>query len=154
MEEKLKNLFIELFLDSKQSDRCLAKKINVSQPTVSKLRKKLDNEDYVSEYTLIPNLSKIDVQLISFIGIKWKDYKNIQDLKRFESIVQDNDLVFFAAPGEGFQDKTKMLISFHKDYKSYEEFLRELRADFAEVIDAMDTFLISTDNILKNFTFN
>lgn len=154
MEEKMKRVLSELLLDGRESDRCLAEKVYVSQPTVGKIRRKLEDEGYISGYSIMPILSKMDVELISFIAIKWKDYKKVQDLKNFESFVQNSEMVFFAAPGEGLQDKTKIIITFHRDYRSYEFFLRELRADFTDVIETMDTFIVSTDNILKNFNFN
>lgn len=154
MQERTIKLIKELLLNSKRSDRDLAKKINATQPTVGRMRKKLEKEDFISEYTIIPNLSKLNVELIGFIAIKWKDYKKTGRLKEFESFIQKSNFVFFSAPGEGFQDKTKIIISLHKDYKSYELFLRSIRANWAVLIDTMDTFLVSTDNIIKNFTFS
>ncbi|MBD3261494.1 MAG: hypothetical protein GF334_07400 [Candidatus Altiarchaeales archaeon] len=153
MEKRFLDLVSRLLLNSKSSDRDIAKKIKASQPTVGRMRRKLEDEKIISEYTVIPDLSKLDIELISLIAVKWSDYKKTRELKKFESFIQKNDLVFFSAPGEGFQDKTKLIISLHRDYKSYELFLRGLRANFADVVGEMETFLVSTDNIIKNFTY-
>ena len=45
-------------------------------------------------------------------------------------------------------------MTFHKNYKSYELFLREMRAKWKDHVDSMDSFLVSTDNIITNFDFN
>ncbi len=152
--QKSSDLIKELLLNSKRSDRELAKKIKATQPTVGRLRKKLEKERNILEYTIVPELSKLNIELIAFIAIKWKDYRRTQDLDRFDSFVKKSNFVFFAAPGEGFQDKTKLIISLHQDYKAFELFLRGLRANFGEVFLKLDTFLISTDNVIKNFTFS
>lgn len=153
MDERFTSLMRELLLNSRRSDRELAQKIKASQPTVGRMRRKLECQGNISEYTIIPDLAKLDIQLICLIAIKWKDYTKTRELKKFESFIQKNDNTFFSAPGEGFHDKTKLIASFHKDYKSHELFLRGLRANFSELIDTMDTFLVSTDNIIKNLTF-
>jgi DNA-binding Lrp family transcriptional regulator len=46
-------LIAELMKNSKQSDRELAKKLGVSQPTVTRTRTRLEKEGYIKEYTLI-----------------------------------------------------------------------------------------------------
>ena len=154
MDERESMLVGELLLNSRRSDRDLAKDVKASQPTVGRIRTTLEEEGRILEYTIIPDLAKLDVELISFIAIKWRDYKKTRELGEFESFIKDNKHVFFAAPGEGFQDKTKLITSFHKDYKSYEIFIRDLRANFSEIIEDMDTFLASTDNTIKNLISN
>ncbi|MFZ0965605.1 MAG: Lrp/AsnC family transcriptional regulator, partial [Candidatus Bathyarchaeia archaeon] len=53
------NLISELMKNSRQSDRNLAKVIGVSQPTVTRIRNKLEKEGYIREYTMIPDFSKL-----------------------------------------------------------------------------------------------
>jgi len=154
MKQKELKLIRELILNGKRSDRDLAKDIHATQPTVGRIRKKIEKENYISEYTVIPNLSTLDIDLIAVIAIRWKDYKKIEKLKKFEEFIRKSKFVFFSAPGEGFQGKTKIMITFHKDYKAYELFLRGIRANWIALIDEMDVFLVSTDNIIKNFSFS
>ncbi len=146
-------LLRELIANSKRSDRELARAMGTTQPTVGRLRKKLEKEGYVSEYTLIPDLAKLDVEFIAFTAIAWGHYQNQDKLKEFREYIRQSHFVFFSAPGEGLQGKTKLIVSLHRDYKSYELFIRKIRAHWAPMIDSMETFLVSTDNIIRQFTF-
>jgi len=154
MKPKEAKVLRELILNSKRSDRELAKELKVTQPTIGRIRHKLVKESYISEYTTIPNLSKLKVEMIAFIAIKWNDYNKTDKLKELEDYVKKSDQVLFAAPGEGFQGKTKIIVSLHKDYKSFEIFIRQIRAKWASLIDEIDTFLVSSDNTTKDFTFS
>jgi DNA-binding Lrp family transcriptional regulator len=154
MKEKFSLLIKELVANSRQSDRDLGKKINVTQPTVGRLRKKLEKENYIESYTIIPTLSKLDFELVAFITMRWKDYKEVKLLEEFKHFLKHHKNVFFSAPGEGFDNKTKIIVTFHRDYKSYELFLRELRAEWKDIIESMDSFLVSTQNIITNFDFS
>ena len=49
----------ELMKNARISDRELAKKIGVSQPTVSRIRSRLEKEGYIRGYTVLPNLRKL-----------------------------------------------------------------------------------------------
>ena len=154
MKEKELKLIRELILNSKRSDRDLAKEIQTTQPTIGRIRKKIEKEGYISEYSAFPDLSKLNIKLIAFISIKWNDYNKTDKIKEFSEFLMKNEFIFFSAPGEGFQGKTKIIISLHKDYGSYELFLRTLRAQWTQFFSLMDTFLVSTDNLIKNFTFS
>ena len=63
-------IIFELMKNSKISDRELAKKIGVSQPTVSRKRAKLEKEGLL-DYTAIPDLKKLGFQIMAFSFSKW-----------------------------------------------------------------------------------
>ncbi|MBU0471524.1 MAG: Lrp/AsnC family transcriptional regulator, partial [Nanoarchaeota archaeon] len=154
MNELAKNLLRELTLNSKQSDRVISKKLKITQPTVSRLRKKLENDGLIEKYTLIPNLEKLGIEFVTFITLQWKDYSQVKELEEFNHFLKCDKRVLFSAPGEGFEDKTKIIMTFHKNYRSYELFLREIRANWKDYVESMDSFLVSTSNIITNFDFN
>lgn len=154
MNQLTKGILKELTANCKQSDRELSKKLSVTQPTISNLRKKLEKEGVIEEYTIIPNLTKLNIEFVTFTTLKWKDYTDIKELEKFRKFLKYDKRVLFSAPGEGFEDKTKIIMTFHKNYKSYELFLREMRAKWKDHVDSMDSFLVSTDNIITNFDFN
>ena len=49
--------------NSHQSDRAVANRLNVSQPTITRARVELEKE-YVKEYTLIPDFPKIGYEIM------------------------------------------------------------------------------------------
>jgi DNA-binding Lrp family transcriptional regulator len=55
----------ELMKNSRRSDRELAKAIGASQPTVSRIIKKLEKEKIIEEYTMIPNFSKLGYKILA-----------------------------------------------------------------------------------------
>jgi DNA-binding Lrp family transcriptional regulator len=152
--DKKEQLIKELTINARQSDRELARQLKTTQPTISKLRKKLEKERIIEQYTIIPNLSKMDIELVAFITIKWHDYNEKELLEKFRTFLKLDKNVLFSAPGEGFDNKTKIIMTFHKDYKDYELFLRKIRAEYKDMLENMDSFLISTDHIITNFDFN
>ncbi len=154
MNELAKNLLKELTTNSRQSDREISKKLNVTQPTISRLRNKMEKEGLIQNYTLIPNLEKLDVDFVTCITLQWKDYSEVKELEKFTNFLKYDKRVLFSASGEGFEDKTKIILAFHKNYNSYELFLREIRTKWKDHVKSMDSFLVSTSNIITNFDFN
>lgn len=63
-------ILFELIKDSKISDRKLAKKIGLSQPTVTRRRARLDKEGLI-DYTGIPNLVKLGFEIVAFQFMRW-----------------------------------------------------------------------------------
>ena len=61
----------ELIKNSKISDRKLAKRIGVSQPTVTRRRAGLEKEGLI-EYTGIPNFAKLGIDIMAFHFFHWK----------------------------------------------------------------------------------
>jgi DNA-binding Lrp family transcriptional regulator len=62
-KQKMIDLLYELMINSKRSDRELAKAVKVSQPTITRIRKSLEKLGYIREYTVIPDLQKIGFEI-------------------------------------------------------------------------------------------
>lgn len=75
-------LISELMKNSRRSDRELSKQMRVSQPTVTRLRNKLEKEGYIKEYTMIPDWQKIGYQLMAFTLVKLKGSSNDKDMEK------------------------------------------------------------------------
>jgi Lrp/AsnC family leucine-responsive transcriptional regulator len=60
----------ELMKNSRVSDRELAKRLGVSQPTVSRIRNKFEKEGYIKEYTYVPDFVKLGYNLMALTLIK------------------------------------------------------------------------------------
>ena len=76
-KEKMIKLLYELMKNSKRSDRDLAKILKVSQPTITRTRKKLQETGYIRGYTVLPDLAKLgyEIAAFTFINITATHYK-------------------------------------------------------------------------------
>jgi len=68
-EELLLKVLKELIINARQSDRVIAQKLQVSQPTVTRARINLE-KGYINGYTAIPSFPKIGYELIALTFVK------------------------------------------------------------------------------------
>jgi DNA-binding Lrp family transcriptional regulator len=139
-------LISELMKNSRRSDRELAKTIGVSQPTVSRLIRKLEKNGYIQEYTMIPNLEKLGYQIMALIFVKHKELSS-DDFLKARTVAQHDfrnaptEIILFER-GIG-EEHTGVIISFHKDYASYTKLASRTRQyPFLEHV-ATKSFLIN-----------
>ena len=79
------HLISELMKNSRRSDRELAKQLRVSQPTVTRIRNRLEKEGIIREYTIIPDFAKLGYQMASVTFAKLKETpsgKTFEDIGR------------------------------------------------------------------------
>ena len=72
IKKKMINLLLELLKDSKRSDRELAKVLDVSQPTVSRMRSRRVKEGVIREFTVIPDFVKLGYEIMAITCVKIK----------------------------------------------------------------------------------
>ncbi len=72
---RMTKILHELIKKSSRSDHEIAKVIEVSQPTVTRLRNQLEKEGIIREYTIIPDLTKMGIQLWPFFASNIKRIK-------------------------------------------------------------------------------
>jgi len=143
---KLK-LLSELMKNSKASDRELAVKLKVSQPTVSRVRARLEKEGYIKEYTFIPDFSKLGFEIAAVTLVKLKKELTDEELRKIwkfaNGFVKENPFAYLmAADGIGL-GYNRVVISLHENYADFARFVRATReVPFAE-LGAFDTFMIS-----------
>jgi DNA-binding Lrp family transcriptional regulator len=110
-------LISKLMKNSRRSDRELAKAIGVSQPTVSRMIKKLENEEVIKEYSLIPDFHKLGFEILALTFLDVKDEPTVDKLQN----------VVMCERGLGLRSDC-VLISLHEDFPSYLEFKRQLES--------------------------
>jgi DNA-binding Lrp family transcriptional regulator len=156
MSEGLKQrelgIISELMKNSRQSDREVAHKLGISQPTVSRIRARLEKQGYIKEYTIIPDFSKLGYKIMAItFGLSRtlseedaeRARKNILDHvkdERFGLVMLKRGL------GLGFDG---VIITCHRDYASHHRFLRWLRQTFPEDlidVEKLASFLIDLDD--------
>jgi len=145
-------LISELMKNSRQSDRDLARTIGVSQPTVTRIRNKLEKEGYIREYTTIPDFSKLGYKImaITFALSRFLEKEEAERAgKTFADSVKDKQFEFIMlerGDGLGFDG---VVISLHEDYASYLKVLEWLRQfDFLEM-KKINSFLINLEDNVR-----
>lgn len=133
-------LVSELLRNSRKSDREIAKKLRISQPTVSRMRKTLEREGVIQEYTIVPDLTKLgyEIAAISFVKAKVRT----EYLERAKKWVMKHPNILLMAKAEG-AGKNAVMISLHKNYTEYSRFVTETQVDWQDDIETYDTLLIS-----------
>ena len=145
-------LISELMKNSRRSDRDLAGAIGVSQPTVTRIRNKLEKEGYIREYTMIPDFSKLGYKIMAITFALSRSLEKEEAEKAGKTLadsVKDKQFEFIMlerGDGLGFDG---VIISLHEDYASYlkvSEWLRQF--DFLEV-KRINSFLINLEDSVR-----
>lgn len=140
MKKKMLKLLLELLKDSKRSDRELAKVLDVSQPTVSRMRSKLVKEGVIREFTVIPDFVKMGYEVMAITCVKTKH--TLEHMEKAEKSIMAKPNVIFSARAEGV-GKNGVMITMHKDYTDFSNFLAEHLLEMGDDIKDHCTMLIS-----------
>jgi DNA-binding Lrp family transcriptional regulator len=139
-------LLSELMKDSQRSDRELAKALGVSQPTVSRMRVRLEKEKVIKEYTMIPDFHKLGFEIlaITFLALdKEPDSQHERTLSTFQNV-----LTFERGLGLKY---SHVVVSLHETYSSYAEFERKLKDSLIATSSA--SFLVNLNDGYSFFSF-
>lgn len=146
MKKTMEKLLLELLRDSKRSDRKIAKILGVSQPTITRMRKRLVDERVIREFTVVPDLVKMGYEIMAISFVKKKgaitevDEENLKWMMKFPNII-------FVANAEGM-GKNGVMISLHKSYTEYSRFVREQILYWGKDIEDYETVLVSLKGII------
>jgi len=142
-------LLQELIKNSKRSDRDLAKILGVSQPTLTRMRRRLERDNYILDYTAIPNLTKLGFEIIAFTFLSIDRFDpetgELDTIvgERAHKWVSHNSKIIYAAGGEGLHGNNCMMISVHRDFTDFTDFISDFRSQWAVRVRDMDSFLVS-----------
>lgn len=155
MRKKItQKLLIELLRNSKESDRKLAKKLGVSQPTITRTRGKIEREGLIRNYTIIPDWRKLGFEILALTFVKMDSRVMTDELigkvKKYAAKFSNS---FFASTGEGL-GMTGVIMSLHKDYRDYARKLIVFRNDWGQYMEDIQSFIMVTDEgVIKEFSF-
>jgi DNA-binding Lrp family transcriptional regulator len=152
-------LIAELMRNSRQSDRELAKKLGVSQPTVTRARTRLEKEGYIKEYTLIPDFRKLGFEIMALSLIRLRKEPSEEELEKLMEYGHEYEkrnpfalVLAVSGMGAGYDRAT---ISFHENYGSLTDFIRESKQTPWSEFYHYDTFIIGlADDHYKSLTFS
>lgn len=157
MKDVYKKLLLEMLANSKRSDRELAKALHVSQPTITRARNWLEKNNFIKEYTVIPDFSKIGLELVAFTFVKLcidstkEKYEEMK--KRAKSLLARHPNVVMALRGEGMRCDG-IIVSLHKDFAEFTQFMRGLKTETVDT-EVVGSFLASLQdgNQHRDLTF-
>jgi len=135
----------ELLNDSKKSDRDLAKILKVSQPTVSRMRHRLEQNGMIDHYTIIPDFAKLGFEIFAISCFKSKVNDELTEKAR--KITRSKPNVVLAAECNGM-GMNAIVVSLHKNYSEYANFMRELRAEGGTNIESADSIIVSLGGLV------
>ena len=146
MKKKMMNLLLELLKDSKRSDRDLAKVLEVSQQTITRMRSRLVKEGVIKEFTVIPDFVKMGYEIMAISCVRKKtpitklSQESADWMRKFPNII-------FVANAEGM-GKNGVMISLHKNYTEFSRFVREQLEHWGEEVLDYNNILISLKGVI------
>jgi len=150
MKKRMLKLLFELMKNSKRSDREIAKIIGVSQPTITRMRQRLEKKAIV-EYTVIPDWKELGFEIMAFTFLKASKQQGLVEKAR--EWAAKNPSVVFASGGEGMGMDGAM-ISFHRSFSDFSDFIMNLKMELSENLHDIQSFLMTTDGerLIKTFS--
>ncbi len=151
LKKREKQVLSSLIRYGRKTDKQIAKELGTTQPTVTRIRQKLEASGYIKQYHATPDFRKIGLNIMVITVMQWDDYSDAEALDNFISFIKKNKKVMCSARGNGFAGRTAFFISAHEDMKSYEDFIVDVKTRWGSYISHMDQFISSIGNIFKNF---
>ncbi|QQR92357.1 MAG: Lrp/AsnC family transcriptional regulator [Candidatus Iainarchaeum archaeon] len=146
LSSKERAVFLELSKNARLSDRELAQRLKTSQPTVTRIRSRLLQEQFIDRFMALPNLQKLGLHFQAITFIKAHSPATIKKVVQW---VQENPSVVFAGEGEGIRMAQLMVHSLHGDFSEYTAFSKELKEKFAGQLMDVDSFYLDSKSISK-----
>ena len=139
-------ILFELMKNAKRSDRQLAKLLRVSQPTVSRRRAFIEKE-LIDGYTAVPKWKKLGYEILAITLIKTKSglaskekYAAVRKRGLEWLMKQPNIIMSGGCRGMGV---SAFMISVHKSYSDYDEFMYRYRLELADTVDDLQTVIVN-----------
>ena len=143
----------ELMKNSRRSDRDLSKVIGVSQPTVSRMVKRLEAEGYIKEYTMIPDFRKLGYELVALTFLKLKGSLSHEETQKARETVKERIkeskfpiVMLERGMGLGYDG---VLVSVYENYASYTEHMNLLRTYPFLELSRLESFMISLNDRVR-----
>jgi DNA-binding Lrp family transcriptional regulator len=139
-------LIAELTKNSRRSDRELAKRVRVSQPTVTRTRNKLEKEGIIREYTIIPDFTKIGYRMASITFAKMKEppsQKTKDEVMRQAGEMKKKNPSPTIATMSGIGCNADYVsVAFHKTYSEYTQYMKYIKQYPQVKVDEIKSFVI------------
>jgi DNA-binding Lrp family transcriptional regulator len=152
-EQRVLDILRAIMKNSRLSDRELAKRLHISQPTISRTRAQLEREGYIRSYTAVPEFGKVGFKIMAITFAKVRAYPSADEangiIQKAREWLAKRPNVIYAADGQGMGGKDVVMISFHKDYDDYTRFIHSYAFEWGSIISTFETFIV---NVLSELT--
>lgn len=149
LDTKEEQVLLALLRASNSSDREIGQKLGLSQPTVTRIRNRLERQGIILQYSVLPSMATIGLTIMIFTLVRVSNFDS--RAKIFEWI-KTNPKIVFATEGEGLKENL-LMISLHPGFNYYQQFLNDFRSKFGKDTSDILTYVASTNNIIKQFSF-
>ena len=148
----------QLMKNSRVSDRELAKRLGVSQPTVSRIRNKFEKEGYIKEYTYIPDFVKLGYNLMALTFIKRSEGSQevsslFKEANKHAAKTGFDTVMAVRGMGCGYD---AVVFSFHENYSMFLERLREIKQFPSIDVEHVESFIVDLNDkgLYRQLTFS
>ncbi len=127
-EDNLKVLFALMALSGK-SDRAIAKILGISNTSLSRRRRNLEQKGYIKAYTVEPNLSKIGLGVIVFSFASTTDKLTQAQLKEAHELAHKHPEIICLLEDQDLEGTNWFAITVHKDYDGFIRFTKKINQE-------------------------
>lgn len=132
MEKKeqadLKVLFALMAMSGK-SDREIAKTLKMSNSSLSRKRKKLEKAGYIKDYMVMPDFSKMGLNVIVFSFCSTSDLVPPENQKYVKELVKNLPELLCLFEDHDAQGTNWFGVTVHKDYDEFVDLFRKVMED-------------------------
>ena len=152
-----KKILFELMKNARVSDRKMAKILNVSQATISRRRASLERE-LIDGYTAIPKWDKLGYAILAVTLVKtplgFASHEKMKDAtNRSMKWLAKQPSVIMGSVCRGM-GMTGMMISLHKTYADFDEFLNNHREQLGDLLEDVQTIIVNLSGKWVNRPFH
>ena len=149
LKTREKKVFFELLKDGRAHDKSMSKKLGITQPTVTRIRQRLEKKGYIRKYCSVPAFEKVGISIIVITLFIWEG--TTDEYADASKIVKSHPQIISASSGEGLRGKNGVIISAHRNFKSYESFIRDLKNQWLSSVSGIEQFFFSVDSNFIGF---
>jgi DNA-binding Lrp family transcriptional regulator len=136
--------------NSRRSDRELARVLSVSQPTVSRMVRKLEKDGVIKEYTMIPDFTRLGFEIMSIDFAKLKKAIPEEELKEIrkqvrQTLLKKPESAIVGMSGMGC-NADRVIVAFHEDYSTYAEARNKIKQHPLVEVEEIKSFLINLND--------
>jgi DNA-binding Lrp family transcriptional regulator len=136
--------------NSRRSDRELGRVLGVSQPTVSRLIKKLEKEGTIREYTMIPDFRRLGYEIMGITSLAVQEGLSREKLhevrKTSTELDKSNPHAALMAVNGMNHGKNRLFISFYEDYSDYLNAMKLAKQIPFANVDSLESFLVNLED--------